>query len=107
MQFVKYKVFNNLLDSKNGTCVNFNWILSNETDENLKRFAIELEYELRPLITRFLMVRLENECSGDFSSFHFDVDIDTRSISISDKTPIQFSRRIAKDFEREINGAYS
>jgi hypothetical protein len=49
------------------------------------------------------MARLEKECSGDFSCFHFDVDLITNNIRISPKTPARFSRIIEGDFEREIN----
>ncbi|NNC63091.1 MAG: hypothetical protein HKO11_12195 [Eudoraea sp.] len=49
------------------------------------------------------MVRLEQECSGDFSSFHFDVDMVTNNIRISPRTPSRFTRLIKRDFEREIN----
>ncbi len=83
--------------------VNFNWILSNELDESIRRHCIELEYQLRPKITKFLMARLEKECDGDFSCFHFDVDMISRNITISPLTPVHFSRRIERDFEREIN----
>ncbi len=83
--------------------VKFNWILSNELDESIRRYCIELEYQLRPKITKFLMARLENECNGDFSCFHFDVDLITKNITISPETPARFSRRIERDFDREIN----
>ncbi|NNC61382.1 MAG: hypothetical protein HKO11_03540 [Eudoraea sp.] len=82
----------------------FNWILSNDMDVNLKRQCIDLEYRLRPRITKFLMARLEQECSGDFSSFHFDVDMVTNNIRISPRTPSRFTRLIQRDFEREISG---
>ncbi|MEY8021481.1 hypothetical protein AB8P51_11660 [Muriicola sp. SD30] len=49
------------------------------------------------------MARLEHECSGDFSSFHFDVDMVTNTIRISPRTPSRFARMIKRDFEREIN----
>lgn len=83
----------------------FNWILSNEADEKLKRLCIELEYQLRPKITRFLMARLDEDCCGDFSCFHFDVDMVTKNIRISDKTPARYIHRISSDFEMEVNGA--
>jgi hypothetical protein len=83
--------------------VNFNWIVGNHIDDSVKRYCIDLEYKLRPQITRFLMARLEKECSGDFSCFHFDVDLVTNNIRISNKTPMEFIRRIQRDFEREIN----
>ena len=72
-------------------------------DESIKRYCIDLEYQLRPKITRFLMARLEKECSGDFSCFQFDVDLVTKNIRISPRTPSRFARMIRRDFEREIN----
>ncbi|MEM9000466.1 MAG: hypothetical protein AAGB24_09390 [Bacteroidota bacterium] len=51
------------------------------------------------------MVRLENECCGDFSCFHFDVDMATKRVWISDKTPKQYSDKIRRDFDVEINGS--
>jgi len=83
--------------------VKFNWILSNDMDVGIRRYCIELEYQLRPKITKFLMARLEQECSGDFSCFHFDVDLVTSNIRISPRTPLRYSRLIEGDFEREIN----
>ncbi|NAS11057.1 hypothetical protein [Poritiphilus flavus] len=81
----------------------FNWISTAEADDTLKKRCIELEYQLRPKITRFLMARLEQECCGDFSCFYFDVNLETRQISIANKTPVRYTRRIAFDFDREIN----
>ncbi len=81
----------------------FNWILATQADDALKKFCIDLEYQLRPKITKFLMSRLEAECHGDFSSFSFDVDIATQQITISDKTPSKYAHRIASDFDLEIN----
>jgi hypothetical protein len=51
------------------------------------------------------MARLENECGGDFSCFHFDVDLITNNIRISPKTPVHFSSIIQLDFEKEINSS--
>ena len=64
--------------------------------------TIDLEYRLRPRITRFLMERLERELQGDFSSFHFDVDLERREVRISEKTPAKYVQRIARDFMKEI-----
>ncbi|WP_411031276.1 hypothetical protein [Spongiimicrobium sp. 3-5] len=81
----------------------FNWIGAKDSKNNIKKFCIELEYELRPKITRFLMSRLENECHGDFSSFHFDINMDTKQVTISDKTPKEYTKKIQSDFDMEIN----
>ncbi len=81
----------------------FNWISEREIDDSLRKFCIELEYRLRPRITRFLMERLEYECRGDFSSFHFDVDLNLGQLRIGKNTPVQLTNKIALDFQKEFN----
>ena len=81
----------------------FNWIYGKKVDKKALQRSVDLEYELRPKITRFLMERLEKECCGDFSCFYFDVNLKTQKISISDKTPAAYIQKIASDFELEIN----
>ena len=81
----------------------FNWNPVDEVDERFKKLCIDLEYKLRPKITKFLMSRLEQECAGDFSCFHFDVDIEKMYVSIARPTPLKYKRIIARDFDREIN----
>ncbi len=85
--------------------VKFNWLITKQTDSSVKRTCIDLEYRLRPKITQFLMSRLEAECCGDFTCFHFDVDLDNHWIYISEKTPKDFIERIKRDFDIEINGS--
>lgn len=81
----------------------FQWNSVNHIDEDLYKFCVELEFKLRPVITRFLISRLEHETSGDFSNFHFDIDLNAGQITISDKTPPHYRRKILSEFEREIN----
>ncbi len=81
----------------------FTWISEKEIDDSLYKFCIELEYRLRPRITRFLMERLEYECRGDFSAFHFDVDLGSRELRIGENTPMVLARKIAKDFREEFS----
>ena len=81
----------------------FNWYSENEFDEKLKKLCIDLEYKLRPKITHFLMTHLEQECYGDFSCFYFDVDLENLHVSIARPTPLKLKRKIAKDFNQEIN----
>lgn len=80
----------------------FNWIIGQDADPSHKKLCIDLEYRLRPRITRFLMERLERELRGDFSSFHFDVDLSRREIRISEKTPVRYARQVAEDFMAEF-----
>ena len=84
----------------------FNWISDKEIDDSLKKFCIELEFRLRPKITRFLMDRLEYECEGDFSSFHFDVDLTSGKLHIGPNTPLALMNKITTDFQREF-GAFN
>ncbi|WP_430907027.1 hypothetical protein [Maribacter sp. 2-571] len=81
----------------------FHWKLNDDTDEKLKRFCVELEYRLRPKITRFLLKRLDTEFDGDLSRFHFDIDMITKRISFSAQTPLEYIQGIEADFDMEIN----
>lgn len=47
-------------------------------------------------------MRLDNEYEDDFSSFHFDVDMIAKKITISDKTPEHFRQLLLPDFDQEI-----
>ena len=85
--------------------VNFNWIITDQADHNLKRRCIELEYELRPKLTRFLLDHFEAACGGDFSSFHFDVEVASGYVTFSQKTPEKFRLMAARAFDLQINGA--
>ncbi|MEW2923155.1 MULTISPECIES: hypothetical protein [Flavobacteriaceae] len=82
----------------------FNWVISGETDQAVKKACIDMEYRLRPKITKFLLKKLDGDFSGDFSIFHFDVDVQNRWVWISNKTPQRFIEKIKSDFDREING---
>jgi len=84
--------------------VHFNWILTNPEDQIQKQRSIEMEYELRPKITKYLMERFETECCGDFSCFHFDVDVDNKTVSISTKTPLRYRQIALRDFDFFVNG---
>jgi hypothetical protein len=84
--------------------MNFNWILSNPADQAEKKRCVELEYSLRPKITKFLLERFENECDGDFSSFHFDIDMVTARVWVNVRTPQEFVEKLKIDFDLIING---
>ncbi len=68
----------------------------------MQRTCIDLEYNLRPRIMRFLLSRLDVD--ADFSTFHFDVNVDKKWVTISDKTPKAYILKISPDFDHEING---
>ncbi|MBO0329118.1 hypothetical protein [[Muricauda] lutisoli] len=52
---------------------------------------------------RFLLSRLDVDT--DFSMFYFDVDVDKKWVSISDKTPQEYMVKISPDFDQTINGS--
>ncbi|WP_036379563.1 hypothetical protein [Muricauda sp. MAR_2010_75] len=82
----------------------FNWVISGENDQAVKKACIDMEYRLRPKITKFLLKKLDGDFSGDFSCFHFDVDMKNHWVWISNKTPQRFIEKIKADFDQEING---
>ncbi|WP_041801249.1 hypothetical protein [Flagellimonas ruestringensis] len=52
---------------------------------------------------RFLLSRLDVDT--DFSCFYFDVDVDKKWVSISDKTPKEYASKILTGFDQVINGS--
>ncbi|WP_431163517.1 hypothetical protein [Flagellimonas beolgyonensis] len=64
-----------------------------------------MEYSLRPKITKFLLKKIDGDSLGDFSSFHFDVDLQKKWVWISEKTPMDIIQKILPDFDIEINGS--
>ena len=84
------------------TTVHFHWIFNGEQEELDKKELIDLEYQLRPRITRFIMDRIGFDCCEDYSCFHFDIDLDRREVRISDKTPEKYTTVLSVEFAREI-----
>lgn len=82
--------------------MHFHWILNGGQDQTDQRELIELEYRLRPRITRFIMDRLGFDDCDDFSCFHFDIDMVLREIRISDRTPENYRAILGVDFIDEI-----
>lgn len=80
----------------------FNWITGSPTSLTNEKSNLELEYSLRRKITKYLLQRIDNECEGDFSSFHFNVDLVQKKITISDETPENYRAILLTDFEQEI-----
>jgi hypothetical protein len=80
----------------------FNWILDQRTAPSDRRICIDLEYRLRPKITRFLMEHFERELRGDFSDFCFDVDLIRNEIRFSNQTPIEYIRKVTVAFLKEL-----
>ena len=84
--------------------MHFNWLTNLPKDKRFSRLSVELEYDLRPRLTRYLMRKFENDICGDFSCFHFDVDVNTQWVRVGAQTPEEFRKVIALDFDAEING---
>jgi hypothetical protein len=82
--------------------VKFNWIFSGDDNPAMQRTCIDMEYSLRPRITRFLLSRLDIDT--DFSDFHFNVDVDNNRVSIADKTPKEYTAQILPGFDQALNG---
>ena len=82
----------------------FNWIYSKDADDSQKKRCIDLEYQLRPRITRYLLEKFDAECGGDFSNFYFDVDVNTERVAVSKMTPVHLAKKLTIDFEEIING---
>ncbi|MBT8237195.1 MAG: hypothetical protein HKP24_02400 [Croceitalea sp.] len=81
----------------------FNWIFHNDADQQLKKQTIDLEYKLRTKITRFLMEHLDHDKFDDFSDFHFDVDLHSKRVAVSKKTPLEYIEMIKNDFDNQVN----
>ena len=87
----------------NQILMNLNWILSNNTDQNLERKCVDLEYQLRPKILKLLISKFDFECCTDFSCFHFDIDVAKNTVSISPKTPVEYIEVMKDDFNFSIS----
>ncbi|SHG89469.1 hypothetical protein [Flagellimonas flava] len=83
----------------------FNWLNPGTSDPATKKVCIDLEYRLRPRITRFLLSQFDGDHLLDFSNFYFDVDLKNEWIWISEQTPFDIIEKIKADFDREINGS--
>lgn len=82
--------------------MHFHWIFDGNQDQIDQRELIELEYRLRPRITRFIMDTLGFDRCDDFSCFHFDLDMVRREIRISEKTPEEYTKLLRMGFQDEI-----
>ncbi|TMU57440.1 hypothetical protein [Flagellimonas algicola] len=83
----------------------FNWLISGTPDPATKKVCIDLEYRLRPRITKFLLSQFDGDHLLDFSKFHFDVDLKNEWVWISEDTPYDIIEKIKADFDRDINGS--
>lgn len=88
--------------------MHFNWLYSDKkNNDKLQKACIELEYQLRPRITKFLLQKLDSEEDVDLSSIGFDVDLDAQYIGFASGTPQAIVQQIQQDFDTEINAGFS
>lgn len=80
--------------------MHFHWIINE--DQTDPKELVDLEYRLRPRITRFIMDTLGFDTCDDFSCFHFEVDMVRREVRISEKTPEDYARQLQMGFRKEI-----
>jgi len=84
----------------------FNWILGDRTDEKLYRLCVDIEYQLRPKIVKFLILNFDSlDTSSYFSCFFFNVDLNTNRITVDEQTPVAYRNAINSKFEREIGNS--
>lgn len=88
------------------TKVKFNWIFSRKATVRQLERCVDLEYQLRPKIMRFLLEHFGNdECSEDnFSCFHFDVYVETELVYMNQNTPDEFLTVAENKFDLFFNG---
>lgn len=80
----------------------FNWLININGDPLLKSYCVELEYQLRPKITKFLISRVDPDRCYDFSCFQFDIDVVAKNVSLSDNTPATLYQMVQADFPKSI-----
>ncbi len=81
----------------------FQWISGKRIDEELGKFCIELEYQLRPKITRFLIAHPDFEGLPDFSGFYFEIDMKLQQVIMNHVQPEILSSKLKRDFDRDVN----
>ncbi|TKD61810.1 hypothetical protein [Flavobacterium sp. ASW18X] len=84
-----------------------NWIYNPTTREAQEKKRIELEYLIRPKLFRYLLEHFDQDCSGDFSSFSFNVHIESGKIEVAKETPLKYRENNFKNFEAFMNGERS
>ncbi len=80
----------------------FNWIVSLDTNDEIKKRCLDMEYLLRQKISKFLIGNWD-DLMDDFDHLVFDVDMVTKEIKISNQSPVFLKTVIEKDFYREFN----
>ncbi|GMN10846.1 hypothetical protein MTsPCn9_29900 [Croceitalea sp. MTPC9] len=80
----------------------FNWIISFDVNDEMKKLCVDMEYLLREKISKFLISNWD-DLMDDFDKLVFDIDMVTKEITISDKSPLHITSIIQDKFYREFN----
>ncbi len=80
----------------------FNWIISFDANDEMKKLCLDMEYLLREKISRFLIGNWDH-LMDDFNRLVFDVDMVTKEIKISNQSPVFLKAVIEQDFYKEFN----
>ncbi|NKI33139.1 hypothetical protein [Croceivirga thetidis] len=85
----------------------FNWIYTREADHHQRKRCIDLEYQLRPRIIKFLLEQFDDDEHSDenFAAFHFDVYVETAEVYMAQDTPVNYLNSMADRFDTIFNGA--
>lgn len=86
----------------------FNWIFPQQTATNIqKKRCIDLEYQLRPRIVKFLLEQFDDDEHGveNFAAFHFDVHIETEEVFMTQDTPENYFNALADRFNLLFNSS--
>lgn len=84
----------------------FNWIIDFDLSDEMKKLSLDMEYLLHKKITKFLISKW-GDSSYYFEELVFDIDMATKRITISDKTPISLVQLIEEEFYKEFSPGHS
>jgi len=80
----------------------FNWIVSFDTSDEIKKGYLDTEYQLRQRIAKFLIKNWDH-LMDDFDRMVFDIDMGAKEIKISNQSPVYLKAMIERDFYREFD----
>jgi hypothetical protein len=80
----------------------FNWTISFDATDEMKKLCLDMEYLLREKISKFLISNWD-DLMEDFDKLVFDIDMVTKEITISPDSPLYLKNIIQEDFYREFN----
>ena len=79
-----------------------NWIIDFDANDEMKKLCVDMEYFLRSKITKFLIANWD-DMFEDFENLVFDIDLITKEITISEKSPPHLAAIIESKFNAEFN----